>query len=42
VDQQKTDLNVVTYVRLICAYNVKDTSASPVIHPIACHNDKAS
>jgi len=29
--------NAGTFVGLMCAYNLKDTSATPVIHPTACH-----
>jgi len=31
------ELNVVTCVGLMCAHNIEDTSASPVIHLVACH-----
>ena len=31
------ELNVVNCVGLMCAYNFKDTSATPAIHPITCH-----
>jgi len=31
------ELNIVICIRSMCAYNFKDTSATPIIHLIACH-----